>query len=188
MEKTGQEQTATFAGGCFWCTESAFDGQKGVIRVVSGYIGGQLDNPTYGQVCSGTSGHYEAVQVSFDPDVISYDRLLEIFFKQIDPSDDGGSFLDRGPQYRSAVFYHTSEQKNAARKAIERINQSGLFDHPVATRLIEAVPFFEAETYHQGYHKNHADRYRLYRAGSGRDAFIHRYRNDYKKIFKPDQT
>ena len=186
MKNIEHEHIATFAGGCFWCTESAFDGQKGVIRVVSGYVGGQLDNPTYGQVCSGTTGHYEAVQISYDPDVISYEQLLEIFFRQIDPSDDSGSFMDRGPQYRSAVFYHSSEQKQAAQKMIDRINKSGVFDRPVATRLLEAAPFFAAEDYHQGYHKSYADRYRLYRAGSGRDAFIHRYKNDFNKIFKPD--
>lgn len=183
MENIKQEQIATFAGGCFWCTESAFDGQDGVIRVLPGYIGGQLDNPTYEQVCSGTTGHYEAVQISFDPGVISYEQLLEIYFKQIDPSDDGGSFVDRGTQYRSAVFYHTFEQKEAARKTIDRINQSGLFDRPVATKLIEASPFFKAESYHQGYHKNYADRYRMYRAGSGRDIFIHRFKKNFKKIF-----
>lgn len=174
---------ATFAGGCFWCTESAFDGHEGIADIIPGYIGGQIENPSYDQVCTGTTGHYEAIRITFNPGIISYQTLLEIFFGQIDPTDSGGAFVDRGSQYRSAVFYHDDEQKQTAEEIIHKIDASGLFDRPVATKLIKASAFYPAEDYHHGYHRKNAVRYRYYRAGSGRDIFIEKNKGNYLKIF-----
>ncbi|WP_462270141.1 peptide-methionine (S)-S-oxide reductase MsrA [Desulfobacter sp.] len=165
-------QTATFAGGCFWCIASAFDGIKGVENIVSGYMGGHVDNPTYAHVCTGTTGHAEVVQISYDPDLISYNALLAVFFRQIDPTDEGGSFMDRGSQYRSAVFYHTREQQQQALAMIQKINDAKIFDSPVVTEVVEASQFFPAETYHQDYHKKNPVQYKYYRIGSGRQGFI----------------
>lgn len=174
---------ATFAGGCFWCTVSAFDNIKGVHSVTAGYTGGHTENPTYEQVCSGRTGHLEAVRIEFDPDLISYETLLHLFFKQIDPTDDGGSFIDRGTQYRSAVFIHDKGQEKCVRELIERIDRSGIFERPVVTRIIPAGVFYPAEDYHQGYHRAHPERYRYYRAGSGRDIFVDQHRTEYEKLF-----
>jgi peptide methionine sulfoxide reductase msrA/msrB len=178
-----QYHTATLAGGCFWCTTSAFHDVSGIIHLESGYIGGHVENPTYEQVCSGTTGHYEAVQITYDPGLISYTRLLHLFFRQIDPTDSAGSFVDRGPQYRSAVFYHTDRQRQVALKIIETINNSGLFSRPVATKVLPADIFYPAESYHQDYHSKNPIRYRYYRAASGRDIFIEQNRADYNRIF-----
>lgn len=169
-----QTEKATLAGGCFWCIEAAFDGIDGITGVVSGYTGGHIENPDYERVTSGTTGHYEAVQITFDPRRISYSRIVEILFRQIDPTDDGGSFVDRGTQYRSAVFYHNSEQKQAALDVIEKINDSRRFFGPVKTRVLPFEAFYPAEDYHQDYHKKNPMRYARYRAGSGRDAFINK--------------
>lgn len=169
-----QLNTATFAGGCFWCIASAFDNTKGIKQVISGYMGGDVDNPTYEYVCTGSTGHAEVVQVHFDPNVISYPELLKIFFSQINPTDEGGSFLDRGSQYRSAVFYHTQEQKQLALEAIQRINDSKMFDKPVVTEVQEAEEFFPAEDYHQDYHKKNPVQYKYYSLGSGRKSFSSR--------------
>src|SRR4030066_335633 len=124
--------TATFAGGCFWCTEAAFSELDGVKHVISGYIGGRTANPTYEEVCSGTTGHFEAVQISFDPDIISYSELVDIFWRQIDPTDEGGSFVDRGTQYQSAIFYHNDMQKTIADSSKKDLENSGIFDKPIA--------------------------------------------------------
>jgi methionine-S-sulfoxide reductase len=137
-----QINTATFAGGCFWCIASAFDNKEGIKQVVSGYMGGDVDNSSYEDVCTGRTGHAEVVQVHFDPNVISYQELLKIFFSQINPTDEGGSFMDRGSQYRSAVFYHSQEQKQLALEAIQQIEDSRMFDKPVVTQVQEAVQFF----------------------------------------------
>ncbi len=184
-EQIGQ---ATFAGGCFWCVESAFSGMEGVVNVVSGYTGGDVVDPSYEQVCSGGTGHYEGVQVSFRPDVITYKELLRIFFQQIDPTDEYGSFVDKGSQYKSAVFYHNEHQKKEANEIINQIEHSGLFDDPVATQVIQLETFYKAETHHQGYHKSNPTRYKFYRAGSGRDPFINRNANKYNKIFNNDRS
>ncbi len=167
-------QTATFAGGCFWCIASAFDGTQGIENIVSGYMGGHVDNPTYEQVCTGLTGHAEVVQLSYDPDLISYDALLGIFFRQIDPTDKDGSFMDRGSQYRSAVFYHTPEQKQQALDLIQKINDAKIFKSPVVTEVEEACQFFPAEPYHQNYHKRYSTHYKHYLSGSGRLGFIAR--------------
>lgn len=167
-------QTATFAGGCFWCIASAFDGTNGIENIVSGYMGGDVDNPSYDHVCTGTTGHAEVVQISYDPDLISYDALLAVFFRQIDPTDKNGSFVDRGSQYRSAVFYNTQEQKQQALDMIQKINDAKIFESPVVTEVVAATQFFPAETVHQDYHKKNPVQYKHYRIGSGRQGFITR--------------
>ena len=169
-----QLSKATFAGGCFWCIASAFDDKEGIEQVISGYMGGDVDNPSYEYVCTGSTGHAEVVQVHFNPSVISYTELLKIFFSQINPTDEGGSFLDRGSQYRSAVFYHTDEQKQLALEAIQRIDESKMFDKPVVTEVQAAVEFFPAEEYHQDYHKKNPVQYKYYSVGSGRKSFVKR--------------
>jgi peptide methionine sulfoxide reductase msrA/msrB len=165
---------ATFAGGCFWCTEADFEKLPGVVKVVSGYTGGQKENPTYAEVSSGKTGHVEAVQVYYDPSKISYEELLDTLWKHIDPSDGGGQFVDRGPQYRSAIFYHDDEQKRSAEKSKEAMGKSGKFNKPIVTEILQFTRFYEAEEYHQDYYKNHSLRYSFYRHGSGRDQFLER--------------
>jgi peptide methionine sulfoxide reductase msrA/msrB len=165
---------ATFAGGCFWCTEADFEKLPGVVKVVSGYTGGQKENPTYAEVSSGKTGHVEAVQVYYDPSKISYEELLDTFWKHIDPTDGGGQFVDRGPQYRSVIFYHDDEQKRLAEKSKDALGKSGKFNKPIATEILRFTRFYEAEEYHQDYYKNHSLRYSFYRHGSGRDQFLER--------------
>nr|WP_320190980.1 peptide-methionine (R)-S-oxide reductase MsrB [uncultured Desulfobacter sp.] len=172
-----QLNTATFAGGCFWCIASAFDNTEGIEQVVSGYMGGDVDNPSYELVCTGQTGHAEVVQVHFDPKIITYQDLLKIFFSRIDPTDEAGSFLDRGSQYRSAVFYHNEEQKQLALAVIQQIDKSKMFDKAVVTQVQEAVEFFPAEEYHQDYHKKNAIQYKYYSLGSGRQSFVNRVWN-----------
>ncbi len=167
-------RTATFAGGCFWCMESPFTSLPGVSEVVSGYTGGRTENPTYEEVCSGKTGHAEAVRVRYDPEKIGYERLLEVFWRQIDPTDPGGAFADRGSQYRSAVFYHDQEQKRLAEDSKRRLEASGLFAKPIATEIEEAGKFWPAEEYHQGYSCKNPLRYRMYREGSGREGALER--------------
>jgi peptide methionine sulfoxide reductase msrA/msrB len=164
--------TATFAGGCFWCTEAAFSELDGVKNVVSGYTGGTKSNPTYEEVCTGTTGHYEAIQISFDPTIISYSELVDIFWRQIDPTDEGGSFVDRGSQYRSALFYHNEKQRTIADSSKKELEQSGIFDKPLATKILQASTFYPAESYHQQYCKKNPTRYYSYRSASGRDRYI----------------
>jgi len=184
MNNTDAVETAIFAGGCFWCMESAFEGRDGIINVVSGYVGGHTENPTYEEVCSGGTGHAEAVRITYDPSRVSYRELLKIFFQQIDPTDGTGSFVDRGSQYRSAVFYHSQDQKTRALEIIGEIDASKIFDKPVATQVVPASRFYEAEAYHQGYHTQNPIQYKFYRAGSGRDRFIKNFwENGNNKIF-----
>jgi glutaredoxin-like YruB-family protein len=151
-----------------------FREQKGVIRVVSGYAGGAKPNPTYEEVSTGTTGHLEAVQVTYDPDVVSYDQLLEVFWRQIDPTDPEGQFADKGSQYRTAIFYHDDEQKRLAEISLQKINASGRFEKPVATQIRPFVNFWPAEEYHQDYDKKQPGRYRDYKKYSGREGFISR--------------
>jgi peptide methionine sulfoxide reductase msrA/msrB len=165
-------QKATFAGGCFWCTESDFEKIDGVVEVVSGYTGGDEKNPTYEQVSSGATGHYEAVQIYYDPQKISYAQLLEVFWRHVNPTDAGGQFVDRGPQYRSAIFYHDDEQKALAEKSKADMDKSGVFKTPLVTPIIPLKQFYPAEKYHQDYYKKNPIRYKWYRSGSGRDQFL----------------
>ncbi|MFD2670013.1 peptide-methionine (S)-S-oxide reductase MsrA [Marinicrinis sediminis] len=165
-------EKATFAGGCFWCMVKPFDELPGIERVVSGYTGGHVENPTYEQVCSETTGHAEAVQIEYDPAVFPYAKLLELFWQQIDPTDAGGQFHDRGASYRTEIFYHTEEQKKLAESSKQQLEASGRFSQPIATAITAAGPFYPAEEYHQDYYKKNPLRYRMYRKGSGRDVFI----------------
>ena len=168
-------ELATFAGGCFWCMTAPFEELEGVVKVVSGYTGGHTENPTYKDVCSDTTGHYEAVQITFDPSVISYERLLEVFWRQIDPTDAGGQFHDRGTSYRTAIFYHDQDQRKKAEASKKALDQSGMFRDPVATEILPAGRFYPAEDYHQDYHEKNPGHYKLYRQGSGRDVFIQQH-------------
>jgi peptide methionine sulfoxide reductase msrA/msrB len=163
---------ATFAGGCFWCTEADFEKLDGVIEVVSGYTGGNVEDPTYKEVCSGTTGHAEAVLVRFDPSKVTYAELLKYFWKHIDPTDGGGQFVDRGSQYRSAIFYHDEEQRAMAELTRKILERSGVFDKPVVTEVTRASKFYSAEDYHQGYFRTCPVQYGAYRKGSGRDGFL----------------
>lgn len=165
-------EKATFAGGCFWCMEPPFEKLEGVKEVISGYTGGHKENPTYEEVSAGKTGHVEAVQVFYDPSKISYSELLEVFWRQIDPTDPNGQFVDRGSQYRSVIFYHTEEQKRLAEKSTDDLQKSGRFTKPIVTEILPASQFFKAEDYHQDYYKNHSIKYKFYRFNSGRDRFL----------------
>lgn len=163
---------ATFAGGCFWCMVKPFDQWDGVHSVVSGFTGGHLENPTYAQVKKGNTGHYEAVQISFDPNIISYRDIIDIYWQQIDPTDDGGQFHDRGDAYRTAIFFHDQTQKQIALDSKKAIEESGKFKQPIVTKILPATTFYPAETYHQDYYKKNPEHYMEDRAKSGRDEFI----------------
>ena len=176
-------QIATFAGGCFWCVESDFEKVPGVVKVISGYTGGTGENPTYETYAK--KGHVEAVQIYFDPSKVTYEQLLDYFWKHIDPTDSGGQFVDRGPQYRSAIFYHDVEQKRLAEKSKEELGKSGRFSKPVVTEIIKFNRFFDAEEYHQDYYKKNPIRYKYYRHGSGRDQFLKKVWGDDHDGVKP---
>jgi len=178
-------QTATFAGGCFWCTESDFEKLPGVVKVISGYTGGTKENPTYAEVSSGKTGHVEAVQVYYDPTKITYEELLDYFWKHVDPTDAGGQFVDRGAQYRSAIFYHDEEQKRLAEKSKEALGKSGKFNKPIVTEILKFTKFYEAEDYHQDYYKTHALKYKFYRYASGRDQFLEKVWGKEMEAVKP---
>lgn len=171
-ETKNGNQKATFAGGCFWCMEPPYKNKEGVIEVVSGYTGGDTKNPTYEEVSTGTTGHYEAVQITYDPEYISYDELLDIFWRQINPTDPGGSFADRGSQYKTAIFYHNAEQKQAAERSKRQLDNSGKFDKPIVTEILEMSTFYEAEDYHQNFYLKNPRHYKSYRVNSGRKDFI----------------
>lgn len=166
------KQLATFAGGCFWCMVKPFDEQPGIIGVLSGYTGGHVENPTYEQVCSESTGHYEAVQITFNPEIFPYERLLELFWQQIDPTDSGGQFYDRGQSYQTAIFYHTEKQKELAEQSKQTLQDSGRFTKPIVTPILPAKTFYPAEEYHQHYYKKNQRHYESYHVGSGRAAFI----------------
>ncbi|MDJ0723202.1 MAG: peptide-methionine (R)-S-oxide reductase MsrB [Desulfobacterales bacterium] len=168
----GPRAEAVFAGGCFWCTESDFEKIDGVIEAVSGYTGGKKPNPTYKQVAAGATRHAEAVKVVYDPDRISYAELLDIFWRSVDPTDDGGQFVDRGYQYRSAIFYASEAERRLAEASRDRLTASGRFDRPIVTEIVPLGPFYVAEEYHQDYYKKNPIRYDWYRSGSGRDQFL----------------
>lgn len=163
---------ATFAGGCFWCMEGPFQKLDGVVDVVAGYAGGKEPNPTYEQVASGRTGHLEAIQITFDPEKISYEHLLDVFWRQIDPTDGGGSFVDRGPQYRSAIFYNSEAQRAAAENSKQQLEKSKKYAKPIVTEILRLDRFYPAEDYHQDYYRKNPLRYQLYRQGSGRDQYL----------------
>ena len=176
-EDHGKTQLATFAGGCFWCMVTPFEELPGIKGIVSGYTGGHTVNPTYEEVCSETTGHAEAVQIAFDPDVMPYAKLLDFYWRSVDPTDAGGQFHDRGSSYRPAIFYHDEQQKKEAEASMAALAASGRFDRPIAVSLEPASTFYPAEDYHQDYHRKNPLRYKYYRSGSGRDSFIARHWN-----------
>ncbi len=161
---------ATFAGGCFWCMEEAFDKVDGVSETISGYAGGDVEDPTYQQVVSGTTGHYEVLQVTYDPDVVGYEELLYHFWRNIDPVDGGGQFCDRGSQYLSAIFYHNDRQQRLAQESLRELRRSDRFDQSIATEILELDQFYRAEGYHQDYYNKNPLRYNFYKTACGREA------------------
>ncbi len=160
---------ATFAGGCFWCVESDFDRVPGVLKTESGYTGGTLEDPTYETVTQGGTGHYEAVRITYDPAKVTYDKLLDVFWHSVDPTDDGGQFCDRGESYKTAVFHHSPEQESAAIASKKAVGKSGEFKGSIVTPILMAKTFYLAEEYHQDYYMKNPLRYRFYRYGCGRD-------------------
>lgn len=171
-EYSGETAEALFAGGCFWCIESAFEYVDGVVTAVSGFAGGDEVHPSYKDVASGKTKQIESVLVVYDPSKVTYEQLVEYFWKQIDPTDAGGSFVDRGHQYTSAIFYFTEEQKQIAEVSKKALDDSGKYDAPIVTPIREATPFYPAEDYHQDYYKKNPIRYTYYRNGSGRDQYL----------------
>lgn len=178
-KKDSRLEMATFAGGCFWCVESDFEKCNGIQEAISGYTGGHKKNPTYEEVCSGRSGHLEAVQIKFDPEIITYDNLLEVFWRHVDPTDPDGQFVDRGSQYRTAIFFHNDQQRQMAESSKVKLSKSGYFDKPIATEIIPIAKFYPAEAYHQGYCKKNPLRYKFYRHNSGRDQFLKKIWRDH---------
>lgn len=163
-------QIAIFAGGCFWCVESDFDKVPGVISTTSGYTGGTVRNPSYQAVSSGGTGHAEAVKIVFDPQIVTYEKLLYVYWRTVDPLTKEGQFCDFGTQYRTAIFYLNDEQKRLAEASKAAIEKSGRFKRPIVTEIVAAGPFYPAEQYHQNYYKENPVRYNLYRFNCGRDA------------------
>lgn len=168
-------EKATFAGGCFWCMVKPFDTLPGIESVISGYTGGHVENPTYEQVCTGTTGHTEAVQITFNPEVFPYKDLVEVYWQQTDPTDPNGQFVDKGTSYRPAIFYHSDEQKEIAEASKKELQESGRFKKPIITPIEPAQPFYAAEEYHQDFYKKSTNHYQRYRTASGRDAYINNH-------------
>ena len=185
-------EVATFAGGCFWCVEAGFEKIPGVVEAVSGYSGGTEKDPTYEQVSRGQTGHTEAVQVYYDPDKITYEGLLQGLWRMMDPTDANGQFVDRGKQYRPAIFYHDNEQKQLARASKQALAESGRYDDPVVIEIVPFESFYEAEAYHQNYYKENPVRYKVYTYNSGRYQFIEKVWGDDQEIdysqFRPETS
>lgn len=176
MNESGLEK-ATFGSGCFWCTEAIFENLNGVTSVISGYAGGHVDNPTYEEVCTGTTGHAEVTQITYDPKIITYDELLEVFWKTHDPTTLNRQGNDVGPQYRSVIFYHNEEQKALAEKYKDELNNSGAWDNPIVTEITAYTNFYSAEKYHQNYYENNPNQ--------GYCAFVIAPKLEkFKKVFK----
>lgn len=168
-------QKATFAGGCFWCMQPPFDKLPGVIKTTVGFTGGKEENPTYKQVSYGKTSHTESIEIIYDPTLVSYQKLLEVFWMNINPTDLGGQFVDRGSQYRPEIFYHDENQRIIAENSKEKLNKSGRFEKPVLVSITPASAFWKAEDYHQKYYKKSPASYYAYRKGSGRDKFLEKY-------------
>ncbi|WP_367112759.1 peptide-methionine (R)-S-oxide reductase MsrB [Virgibacillus sp.] len=187
------KEYATFAGGCFWCMVEPFDQRPGIIRITAGYTGGSVENPTYEEVCSNATGHVEAVQIEFNPSIISYKKLLDTFWKQIDPTDPHGQFNDRGESYTTVIFYHTDQQRREAEASKKELEASEKFAKPIATKIVPAKTFYPAEKHHQDYYKKQGFHYRLYKKGSGREDFIKKHwknrydQNELKQKLTPIQ-
>ena len=172
LEKPARSAVATFAGGCFWCMEPPFEKLEGVKSVVSGYTGGAEKDPTYKQVSAGETGHAESVRVTYDPDTVTYEKLLDVFWHNIDPTTVDRQFVDEGRQYRSAIFFHDGEQKKLALASKEKLEKSGVFGAPIVTEIVSAGAFYPAEEYHQDYYKKSTVKYKYYRYRSGRDEYL----------------
>ncbi|MBN1154368.1 peptide-methionine (R)-S-oxide reductase MsrB [candidate division KSB1 bacterium] len=177
-------KTAIFAGGCFWCMEPPYEKLDGVISAIPGYTGGKTENPTYAEVSSGRTGHVEAVKITYDPTRVSYEELIEVFWTQIDPTDVGGQFYDRGSQYKTAIFYNDDDEKSIAEASKRELDSSGRFDKPVATQVLPAATFYEAEDYHHDYYQKNPMHYNQYKRGSGREGFIKTHWGDVIDILK----
>lgn len=172
MAEDNKLQKATFAGGCFWCMQGPFDHLDGVISTKAGYTGGKKENPTYEEVSSGTTGHTEAVEIMYDPLKISYKELLNVFWRNIDPTTNNQQFADKGTQYRTTIFYHDDKQKQIAVQSKSELEKSGKFDKPIVTEILPATTFYPAEEYHQDYYKKNPFRYEMYKQGSGRAEYV----------------
>lgn len=181
-EKNQSEQLATFAGGCFWCMVKPFDELPGILSVISGYTGGHTVNPTYEEVGTETTGHVEAVQITFQEELFPYERLLELYWQQINPTDDAGQFMDRGYSYSTAIFVHNEEQRRLAEASRQELQASRRFQGRIVTRILPAGPFYPAEKVHQHYYKTHPFDYKMYLRSSGRDDFTNKYWNTKKDI------
>ena len=179
--KSENIQTAIFAGGCFWCMEPPYDELPGIISTVVGYTGGEVKNPTYEEVSSGTTGHAEAVKIEFDSTKISYSELLRVFWRNIDPTNPFGQFADRGSQYRTAIFYMDEKQKQAALQSKKELEESGKFKDPIVTQIVKAEVFYAAEEYHQEYYKKNSFHYNSYKVGSGRAGYLKKTWGEEKK-------
>lgn len=166
--RSGDTALATFAGGCFWCVEEAFDKVEGVIQTVSGFTGGHVENPSYEQVVRGDTGHAEVVQVTYDPSIVTYDVLLNTFWRNIDPLDAGGQFCDRGDSYRSAIFYHDERQRQLAEQSKDELEEAGVLPGEIVTEIVEVGRFYPADEYHQDYYKKNGLRYNFYKFTCGR--------------------
>lgn len=171
-------EVATFAGGCFWCMQPPFDELDGVVKTTVGYTGGKEKNPTYKEVSYGKTGHAESIEIVYDSSKITYEELLDVYWMNIDPTDSGGQFVDRGKQYRPEIFYHNESQKKAAEASKKKLAESGRFDEPIVVEITEATEFYPAEEYHQKFYKKDKMQYKAYRWGSGRDRFINKHWGD----------
>ena len=181
MSQREQQAKATFAGGCFWCMQPAFDQLDGVVKTTVGYAGGNVESPSYEQVVKGNTGHAEAIQIIYDPKQVSYERLLDIYWHNIDPTQVDGQFADRGSQYRTAIFYHDAGQQQIAKQSKEKLAASGRFKKPIVTEIVPATKFYSAEAYHQKYYQKNPTHYQLYKVGSGREGYLKAKWADEKK-------
>lgn len=170
-------EKATFSGGCFWCMQPPFDALEGVVSTTVGYTGGEEKNPKYEEVCHGLTKHLESIEITYDPSVISYDKLLEVFWLNVDPTDDGGQFVDRGHHYQTAIFYHSDYQKEAAEESKKKLSESGRYGAPIVTDIRPAMQFYPAEGYHQNYYQKNPIGYQNYKFGSGRESYIQYMKN-----------
>ena len=172
QQSSGVTKEAIFAGGCFWCMESAFELMPSVVEAVSGYTGGHVEDPTYQQVVTGTTGHFEAVRVKYDPEQVFYEQLLDQYWRSVNPTDAGGQFYDRGSQYSTAIFYLDEEQRERAEVSKQALDESGIFDQSIVTQILPAETFYVAEDYHQDYAEKYLTRYKAYTSASGRDNYL----------------
>ncbi|MCX5717055.1 MAG: peptide-methionine (S)-S-oxide reductase MsrA [Nitrospirae bacterium] len=181
-------EKATFAGGCFWCTQYSFDKVKGVVSTTVGYTGGHKENPTYEEVSRGSTGHAEAIEILYDPSVVSYSELIDIFWRNVDPTTTNRQFFDSGTQYRTAIFYYTEEQKRLAKTSKEKLQKSGRYNKPIVTEITKASKFYKAEEYHQKYYKKNASKYESYKNNSGREQFLKKIWGDLRLTKNPDNA